>query len=953
MMDSVRPASLVRVQSPESEAVPVSIQLWQALPEAPPPSSAPSADAAHGEKPKAGSGGEKYRGPATLELFGKTGGSYPLIATEDFQGGRWEGKLPPGSYWVLVRAPGRARFSQLIEVREQQHLDFELLVAHALNIRVVHKQGEELSPLPDATVLVERPGELPFGGATSKKGEVAFTALPPGPWKVRVLAPGYEPYEAETESDLLIRLTPVMTLRVHVQAGGHPVGGATAHIAGVSLWPSRAVQTGPKGYVDVTGLRAGEYALYATEGNRASRVEPGVKLLAQRGMNEVTLELEPGDFVLAHVHDAEGRSIPEARGTFSAHGPGQFMQHGEADESGLLRLGPFLEQEGNLLVRAPGFVSRVVPAALPGPQEVELIRAGVVTGRVVDARGFPVEGATVEVVGTDVHGMPVAVTYQSAEVAEAHFEWAMTSQNVLVPAGELGVLLGPVPPIPLGTTATQVTGQLVTNAKGRFEVKGVPPGKLVVLARHPQHLDGRSDDFRLAPGGTADVEVVLGAGLPLTGRVLDHREFPVENARVRVSGRGYERIVAVEADGTFRLESAPKEVTLRVTDAHRPLLVLFERRVEPNERDEEIVVQLPEPREPARLRIVDAHGEPVGLAQVNLISLESSVPLRATRFSDEEGWVEFVESRGLRARVKIAAPGFVDHKKEQVLAEEQTVGLTQSVTAEGRVTAVRGRLPAAGAIVTLESGSTSARATADEVGNYVLEDVPPGPARLHAEHSEHGKADVTVQVRPGISGRNAILPDLDLQPAGVVSGRVVDDRGFPLAGALVGTEPISAYLPSGSVGPGVATTDEHGNFSLEIVQSRGKPTLYVAAPGVGVGWMEGVELDARGEASGLEIALGEVDEAPAGELGTVLLSLIERGDLIEVFALPRKGAAYGSGMRADDRLVSVDGYEFEDVEAARQLLSGTPGTDVSLAVERQGRRVELRTVREAFRRQGE
>lgn len=926
--------------------VSLQIQLWQAQPSSPPEDGTLQAAGASGERSR-----KSYRGPATLEIFRRIEGSYVLLETEKLKDGQWQGKLSEGWYWALVRAPGYARYARRIELRETARHDFELHAAHSLNVRVMKKEGEQLSALKGATVLVQRDRELPFGALTDSNGRTNFQSLPPGPWKVRVLAPGYEPYEASTESDLLIRLTPVMTLRVHVKANEQPVPGATVHIAGVSLWPSRAVQTGPKGYVDVTGLRAGDYALYAAHGNRASAVESSVELLAQRGMNEITLELMPGDFVLARIHDVEGNPIAGARGTFSAHGPGQFLRHGESDRSGLLRLGPFFQQGGTLLVRAPGFVSRVVPAVLPGPQEVELIRAGVVTGRVLDAKGFPVEGATVEVVGTDVHGMPVAVTSQSAEVAEAHFEWAMTSQNVLVPAGELGVLLGPVPPIPLGSAATQNTGQLVTNEKGRFEVKGVPPGKLVVLARHPEHLDGKSEDFELAPGSSADVEVVLGEGTPLTGRVLDHRDFPVESARVRVSGRGFERIVAAESDGTFVVPSAPQDVTLRVTDPKRPLLVLYERRVEETERDDEIKLTLPEPREPVEIRIVDARGEPIGLAQVNLVSREPTVPLRATRFSDEDGRVKFDEARGLEVRLRVVAPDFVQSKQERRLPAEHTIRLTRALTAEGRVTAVRGRLPAAGAVVTLQSETTSVRATANEVGEYRLEGVPPGPARLHAEHSEYGKAETSVTVRPGVGGRDATLPDLDLQPAGLVTGRVVDDEGRPLAGVLVAAEPISAYLRSGSVGPGVATTDEGGHFTLEILEGDAKPILYAAAPARGVGWLADIELNARGEASGVEVPLTELDEASAGELGSVLVSLVEEDGEVWIHALPRNGAAFEAGVRVDDELVAVDGYGFGDVEEARELLSGTPGTDVSITLNRRGRQLEVRTVREAFRRQ--
>ena len=86
-------------------------------------------------------------------------------------------------------------------------------------------------------------------------------------------------------------------------------------------------------------------------------------------------------------------------------------------------------------------------------QVISLERSGTVEGRVVDEEGFPIAGATIEVAGTDIFKMPVSVNYRSDEIADAHFDWSADVANILIPAGELGVMLGPVPPIPLADVA--------------------------------------------------------------------------------------------------------------------------------------------------------------------------------------------------------------------------------------------------------------------------------------------------------------------------------------------------------------------------------------------------------------------------------------------------------------------------------------------------------------------
>ena len=123
----------------------------------------------------------------------------------------------------------------------------------------------------------------------------------------------------------------------------------------------------------------------------------------------------------------------------------------------------------------------------------------------------------------------------------------------LVPAGELGVMPGPVPPIPHRAARARTPAReprsarrgrhralaeepWVTRADGTFRASPASPGRVRAIVRHPQYVEAQSDLVTLSPGGEAHVDVVMHEGGTLEGRVLDARDRPVEGARVVVVG---------------------------------------------------------------------------------------------------------------------------------------------------------------------------------------------------------------------------------------------------------------------------------------------------------------------------------------------------------------------------------------------------------------------------------
>ncbi len=887
-------------------------------------------------------------------------------------------RVQAGTYLLVFEHEGSARLARWVEVHADRELSFDLEKAQPRRVKVVVSQDEERRPLLGATVLMSVPIEeelegtkggdrtaLPFGATTNSRGEVRFSDTPRGPLLVRIYAPGFQPYRAVSEGDLVVRLEPATPLLIRVVDEGKAQAGAEVVLSGASLWPPQSVTTEEDGEIQVTGLSPGRYVLFARKGTRISPLKDD--LIIEENLLEpasVTLELRPGHFVHARVSSAEDQPISEAKVSVGASGLGQFRLYGRSNEQGELRLGPLLSPSGLLQARAPGFVAQTIEFPTPDPSDssetkdagvtevkVVLQKAALIEGRVIDERGMPVAGAVVEAVGSGVDKMPYSVTENSEAISDAHFDWAedwsLDSSRVLIPAGELGVMLGPVPPIPLGEVIGGQGGRLTTDERGYFKITGIPPGEGIVLARHPDYLDGKSPVLSLRPGQGRATEIVLKQGRPLVGRLLDHRGFPVEGASITLSGRDFQRRVYSASDGSFAFASAPAEVRLQINAPDNPLAVLLAQKVEKSERDEELEIELPAPREEAVIRVVDRQGETLSLAQITLTSLDRKIPLRQTRFTHDDGTAVFEGTSSLQVRVELEASGYVQRSLDLTLKAEQEITLEKSLRAVGQVKGVRGRHVAAGAEVLLKSKSFSKKLIADELGEYELTGLPPGPAVLSASHPDYGKASLAVTIEEGVAGRPMELPSLELVPSLVVSGRVVDEAGQAQDGAVIAARRIGSFSTRRELNAVASQSAEDGTFSIEV--ERGQEIyLYAARLGEAFGFSDRIEAGELDRIEDVVIVIDHPDRAVPYEPATVLVTLEERGSSLLVYAVAEGSQAEQAGVRPEDRIISIDDVEADGVEDARALLSGPLGGQIRLVVQRAGRKLTFLLGREAF-----
>jgi hypothetical protein len=894
-----------------------------------------------------------------------TGGDGTALAT----------RLPRGVAWVIAEAPGFARRStKVIVERESRTVELELEPERSLEITT---KAEDGAALPRATVLVTTSDALPFGALTDAHGVARVARLPAAPWSVKASAPGYESVtRSGVNGPVTLVLRRLGAIEVAVQdPQGKPVAGAVVHIAGAMIWPPRRADTNAAGTALISGLLAGNYDLKATKGDLVSETLFAVELA--RGSHErVTLKLTPGRMVTVLVTDGDGESpivVPNADVVVVEDGLSSFPIRGRTGTAGTVVLGPISSGAATVSARAAEFVARgavPIPEPLTGAVRVSLLRGGTIEGRVVDGRDFPVDGASIEVVGFDMYGLPVAETPQLMNFTTQHFQRGLAGSLPLIPAGELGVMPGPIPTIPNAALPSPTLSAplfdpessgiepWVTRADGTFIARPVTPGRVRALVRHPAYVETMSETLTVSPGGRVEVKIVMRSGGSLEGRVMDDRGRTISGARVLLSAtRGsYERSTTTGSDGSFAFAAVPDEVTLSVARPERPFSPALRRAIRVEEgRRTTVDLQLPAPREPVEVRVTDERGSAVEGAQVTMLSLDPNAPIRQTLFTTTAGTVVFEDARGLKLRVVVDVPGF-PRASETVEGDRPSlrIALARGVLVEGKVTADRGREPVAGATVTLIADGVRKVALTDAGGAYRLTDVRAGAARLTVSHPTYAEAESDVDIHdPGRADRAFELPTVDLEQPGSIEGEVVDARGDAVLAARVAVGMAPAFLPAGALPAGIAVTDSSGRFTLKGVRP-GNVSLEAFAPGVGRGRGEASVVAGR-TASRVRIRLSPTAEEPEiATTGSLAVTLGERGagqelDIVVVHVAPGSEAER-AGVRAGDILVEVDGRVPSSMQDARARLSGPAGSDVIATVVRGDSEVTLRIVREQVRR---
>jgi len=910
------------------------------------------------------------------------GRAYPTATTNTDRGGhaRFAG-LPRGEAWILADTTGRARASTHVLIDASgRAVTLALAPEQAIDVTV----HDELSaPVASAELeIVEAGDPLPIGARTGADGRAHVGQLAAGPWRVSGRAPGYEDGSARARHDgdtVDVVLRKLGAIRVHVvDDNERPAASARVAIAGVALWPARAASTDAAGDVRIGSLTAGTYALRASKGDLVSPIELDVGV-ARGEEKAATLRLSRGHFVGVSVADGDGQDadpISGAEVTLAEGGLSPFPLEATTDSKGRAHIGPIAAGPATLTARADGFVPKgAIAVADPAPPEtrVVLVRAGVLTGRVVDVRGDPVTGATVEIVGTDMSGGPIVEDPRRSNFQAAHFDAMLGGLAPLVPAGELGVVPGPVPAIaiagPAGARAFAAgpfhaeMSAWVTADDGTFRAAPASPGRVRAIVRSPEFVEALSDLVTLTPGGEAHVEVVMHQGGSLEGRVFDSRDQPVADARIIASATTgmLERSTSTARDGTFAFAALPASVNLTVgsDDDDQPEARLTVAIAEGGRQ--EILVHLPARRDALPVSVVDHRGFGIETAQVNASSIASDAPVRATAFTDAHGDATLKAMRGLPLRVEVHAPAHAPRIVTTDGSEESLrIEMAPAESASGQVVAARGGDAIVGAEVTLRTELGVRRTRTDAGGAFTVAALAPGAARIEVRAPGYAPVATALTV-PDSGGRRAYaMAPIELQAEGVVEGDVVDGHGDPVAGARVSAGHVPAWLLVGANregGDAFAVTDAKGRFSLHQV-AEGSATLEAYAPGVGRARSGEIAVLSGRTTDGVHlVATPSADDTPdAGDPGAasggvaVTLGVTSVPPEVVLVSVVDGSEAERAGLAPGDVLLAVDGAPVQTMEDARARLNGPIANDVLVAVRRNGTTLSLRVAREAIRR---
>jgi protocatechuate 3,4-dioxygenase beta subunit len=490
--------------------------------------------------------------------------------------------------------------------------------AATLSGRVVDARGR---PVPGARVLALRlrgpaETEAAFEATADADGRFAVARLAAGRYRLLVEAPGFASAEPPPfqlpGSDIVVALAGDATsIAGRVLAAGAPAGGARVRLAAAAgATAVRETATRADGSFSFAGLGSGAYRVRADRGALAS---PAVEARAGEP-GSLELALQPGASIPGRVVDDRGAAVPDAEVRLESGADDPLPELARTDATGRFAAGPLPPGERRLLARKAGYVARGPitvpvpegqPRALP-PVTLELARAAHLAGSVTDARGAPLAGATVRCLGRGTE--------------------------------ELAVLLEPLPlaaeaaALPPASAGGQGGGRAVrSDAAGRFDVGDLLPGPLRLEVLRAGAVPLRTTEWTLHAGERRDVgALALRDGVPVSGRVLDDEDQPIEGAHVGAraaagdpAGAGDLGLYAVtDGSGRFALALPPGRRALAITAPGRVGATAPVHVVEGAPPPAELTVKLTRADGVLEGLVKDDAGRPLARAQVTAWPLD-------------------------------------------------------------------------------------------------------------------------------------------------------------------------------------------------------------------------------------------------------------------------------------------------------------------------------------------
>lgn len=533
------------------------------------------------------------------------------------------------------------------------------------------------------------------------------------------------------------------------------------------------------------------------------------------------------------------------------------------DENGRFELNHLGPGRFDLAARAGGFASTRIPGIEipdgPGPFDlgtVLLATEAVVTGRVQDTSGRPLDGASVRIVppeplpGSTEKGEPEAVSdaagwfqlrgQRSGDRLKLSVERSGYARSLLpgvpVPTEEpIAVVLSPTSRIsgrvldaasrPVSGAVIQATEervetvagmpvfgtgrQLETRSQedGSFSFEGVEPGSIELTASGAQWQES-SLRLRLAAGQDLEgVELTLHEAAILEGTVLGQDGTPVVGAEIgrhRPPRPGEMRIEAPlalsDADGRYRIDRlAPGRLSLSASHGVFGQAVQ-ELDLQPGENALDFRLQ---GGQTVSGHVLDRSGSPVAAARIWMRASTGTLP---EVLSEPDGAFRF-EGIAPGSYLLEALKGGEGRTRQPVPLQISEAPLEEVVLELAATGTIRGRILGLSetelARVRISAGWAAGDSEVKHDGSYSIAGLAPGTWNVVAELPGTGRrAERAVTLD---SEADAVL-DLDFGEGLSLSGRV-RRNGRPFSGGTVS-------LQGSASAPAWAETDSEGRFTL-------------------------------------------------------------------------------------------------------------------------------------------
>lgn len=696
-----------------------------------------------------------------------------------------------------------------------------------------------------ATVAVAAP--------TGLDGHFILDGLVPGRYRLRVSGPGLLAAEVRfvpvPSDEARIVVARQVEIDGTVTDGGKPVANATVGIRSEAIGGALEIKTDTTGAFHVPKLPEGRYQVYAWQGALAARTVR-VGRLGAGPFAPVELRLEAGEIVVGRVIDrGEGTGLVAAI-ELRPSGDDQAPRYARSGDDGVFRIEGVPNGHWIADAYAPGYLSgggvEIDAKSVP---ELALQRGAAIEGRVLDGGGKPVAGATVRAITAGANP-----TEYSGEVDQDRLRrfsgrtaaptlnpaTALGSDPQLIARGELGVMIGPIPPVPpqgaqiarpsavidpaaanaslVGeppplTTDPAHASIWTTGADGRYRVAGVGKGKLSALAVAAGFAEARSKQVSLEAGEVAtNIDIVLTAGTFIVGKVTDQHGQPVIGAEVSAQPDvGSPSVNFTDSDGMYRIGPVAGQIALKASayghvEVTRAISLPPARNPAADEHREDLVLEIAD----ASLigTVADASGLPISNAQLEVIAGGGDEMRRGTSATDGTFSLDMLPHGHLRVRVThpdypiVELDAVAGSSGERVRLVVPLGGAVEGVLLDGS----RGL---AGVTITAQGAGGAALDTSTEAnGRWKLGPLAKGRWKLDVKLPGYLPFTQDIDVPAAMRAGSTTVRDvrIDLARGALVGGTVRDARGqrAPHAHVVVKSPTTSAE----------GDADAHGEFRI-------------------------------------------------------------------------------------------------------------------------------------------